>query len=68
MYSLPQQQKKVEMPLNEVDESTKTVLKESNYSDDDVWEPSREKPSKEKPPTWMKPAKHTTTKKVQLEL
>jgi hypothetical protein len=40
----------------------KPVLKEANYSDDDVWEPSLRK---EKPPVPApKPSRHSTNKKV----
>ncbi|EFX66713.1 hypothetical protein DAPPUDRAFT_229353 [Daphnia pulex] len=54
-------QKKVEIKSEEDEPVVKPVLKEANYSDDDVWEPSLRK---EKPPVpTPKPSRHSTNKK-----
>ena len=41
----------------------KSVFKEANYSDEDVWEPSLRK---EKAPAVTKPSRHSSNKKVNL--
>lgn len=57
------QQKKNETKVEEEESSIKPVLKEANYSDDDVWEPSLRK--EKSYVTANKPSRHSGNKKVQ---
>lgn len=58
--------KKVDLKLEVEDSNAKSILKEANNSDDDVWEPSARKEKNHGPSN--KPSRHSGNKKVHFQV